>query len=134
MAMAVALRNLIVATLLVLTFVPVAAAQTGAVLTGVVHDEHGNPVPGAVLTLVDSTQNGTRVVVTDSRGAYLVDRLTYGRAYDLGVSHPQFRTSRLSASANEGDVAVNVAMHPRRGPLARLAFLSLRMVTFGTVR
>jgi hypothetical protein len=125
------IRNLIVAGLLVLGSVPAAAAQTGGVLTGVVHDGAGNPVPGVVLTIVDPAQPGARVVVTDQHGVYFIDRLDYGTAYDVEVSHPRFRKSRLQASANEGETGIQIALYPRRGRLVRLGLFSLRLLSLG---
>jgi hypothetical protein len=131
--MAGRIRNLIVALLLVLGIVPVAAAQTGGVLTGVVYDHAGNPVPGAVLTIIDPSQPGTRVAVTDLRGVYFVDRLDYGLEYDVDVSHPRYRKSHLHASANEGDTPVDISLQPQRNRLARFGLFSLRVVSLGFI-
>jgi hypothetical protein len=69
--MASSICNLIVTAVLMPGIVPAAAAQTGGVLSGVVSDRAGNPVRGAVLTIVDAEQQGARVVVTDERGVLL---------------------------------------------------------------
>ena len=125
------MRNLAGAVLLGLVTAPVAAAQTGAVLSGVVHDRAGNPVPGVVVTIVDPEKLGTRVVLTDQSGVYFVDRLHYGTAYAVDVSHPRFRKSRLKAVANEGEIPVHVTLDPRRTWLARLALFPLRVFRLG---
>jgi hypothetical protein len=56
-----------------LGFSSAAAAQTGAVLSGVVHDRVGEPVSGVVLTIVDPIEGDTRVVISDYRGMYFAD-------------------------------------------------------------
>ena len=129
--MARRIRNLVVAGVLMLAIVPAAAAQTGGVLTGIVHDRTGKPVPGVVLTIVDPEEQAVRVVVTDQRGVYFVDRLHYGRAYAVDVSHRRFRESRLQASANEGELPLDIALEPRRSRLARLGLFSLRVLRLG---
>jgi hypothetical protein len=129
--MASRIAKLIVAALLVLGIAPPATAQTGGVLTGVVHDRAGNPVPGVVVTIVDPAHPGARVVVTDQRGVYFIDRLEYGTGYAVEVSHPRFRKSRLQASANEGDTLVDITLDRRRHRLARLGLISLRVLRLG---
>jgi hypothetical protein len=125
------IRNLVGAVLLGLGTAPVAAAQTGAVLSGVVFDRAGNPVPGVVVTIVDPAKQGPRVVVTDQSGVYFVDRLHYGTAYAVDVSHPRFRKSRLQAIANEGEAPVHVTLNPRRAWPMRLALFPLRVFRLG---
>lgn len=125
------LRKLVGTLLFALLAVPAAAGQTGAVLSGVVHDRAGNPVSGVVLTIADPGKTETRVVVTDQRGAYFVDRLDYGTAYDVKVSHPHFRKSRVTARANEGEEPVPITLQPRRNPFARLASFSMRVLRLG---
>ena len=129
--MASTIRKVAGAAALVLTIVPAAAAQTGGVLSGVVHDGTGNPVAGVVLTIVDPEEPGARVVITDERGAYFVDRLHYGTPYAIDVSHPRFRKSRLQANANEGETPVYIALDRRRHRLTRLARFSLRVLRLG---
>lgn len=129
--MANRIRKLVGAALLVLVIVPPAAAQTGAVLSGVVHDRAGNPVPGVVLTIVDPAKPEARVVVSDQRGAYFVDHLNYGTPYAVDVSHPRFRKSRVRATANEGEIPVDITLHPRRTALVRLGLFPLRVLTLG---
>ena len=129
-AMARRIRYLIMAAF-VIGLASEAAAQTGAVLTGVVYDSAGNPVPGVVVTIVDPEQDGARVVVTDERGAYLVDRLRYATEYAVKVSHRDFRSSRLEASANEGEMPIDIVLQPRRSRLAQLGHFSLRVLRLG---
>ena len=125
------IRNLALAGVLVLVIVPAAAAQTGAVLTGLVQDRAGNPVPGVVLTIVDPEQPRARVVVTDQDGVYFIDRLDYGTSYAVDVSHPRFRRSRVQATANEGEAPVHITVDARRTRLGRLARFSLRVLRLG---
>jgi hypothetical protein len=125
--MRVNIRALIGAAALALCLAPAAAAQTGAVLSGVVHDRAGNPVPGVVMTVIDPTQRAVRVVLTDERGAYFVDRLDYGKPYYLQASHPRFRHSRVDASANEGETLVDVTLHGKRHVFTRVALFPLHL-------
>jgi hypothetical protein len=129
--MASRIRNLIVAASLVWGIAPEAAAQSGGVLTGVVYDRGGNAVPGVVLTIVDPERRGARVAVTDERGVYFVDRLHYGTAYAVDVSHRRFRKSRFQASANEGETPIDITLQPQRNRLARLGLFSLRVLRLG---
>lgn len=125
--------TLVATAVLVLAASSGAAAQTGAVLSGVVYDRAGDPVSGVVLTIVDSTQAGTRVVVSGQNGAYFVDRLHYGREYAVEASHPRFRKSRVRATANEGEAPVHITVAPRRTRLARAALFPLRVLSFGLI-
>ncbi len=125
------IRELVCGALLVLVIAPAAAAQTGGVLSGIVRDRSGNPVPGVVLTIVDPTKEEARTVVTDQRGAYLVDHLDYGTAYAVDVSHPGFRKSRMHASANEGETPVHITLAPRESLLKRVALFPFRVFRVG---
>lgn len=118
---------------LVLAFSSAAAAQTGAVLSGVVHDRTGDPVSGVVLTIVDPVKGDTRVAISDNRGAYFVDRLHYGVQYAVDVSHPRFRKSRVRARANEGETAVHIALVPPRSRFVTVALFPLRLLSFGLI-
>lgn len=125
--------TLVATAVLVLAFSSAAAAQTGAVLSGVVHDRAGEPVSGVVLTIVDPVKGETRVAISDSRGMYSVDRLHYGTQYAVDVSHPRFRESRVWASANEGDTAVDIALVPPRSRFVRVLLFPLRVLSFGVI-
>jgi hypothetical protein len=82
-------------TLLVLVFVAAVAlpatihaqgVQTG-VLSGIVKDPDGLPVPGATVTVTSPALQGERFVVTDQIGAYIIRGLppgTYTVRVDLG--------------------------------------------------
>lgn len=132
--------TLVAAAVLALGISPAASAQTGAVLSGVVYDRAGTPVPGVVLTVV-GPPNGdprpigaqVRVVVTDEQGAYLVDRLSYGREYAVHAQHPRFRKSRVQASANEGEAPLHITLAPPRSRLATVALMPLRVLSFGLI-
>jgi hypothetical protein len=120
-------------SVLVLAFSSAASAQTGAVLSGIVHDRAGGPVPGVVLTILDPDEGDTRVAISDSEGRYFVDRLHYGMHYRVDVSHPRFRNSRVQAIANEGDTAVDIALVPPRSRLASVVLFPLRVLSFGLI-
>jgi hypothetical protein len=90
-------------------------------------------VSGAVVTIMDSVEGDTRVAISDSRGMYFVDRLHYGTHYALDVSHPRFRKSRVWASANEGDTAVDIALAAPRSGFVRVLLFPLRVLSFGLI-
>lgn len=119
--------------MLVLAFSSTASAQTGGVLSGTVHDRTGTPVPGVVLTIVDPIKGDIRVTMSDSRGAYFVDRLHYGSQYRIDASHPRFRESRVEARASEGESAVDISLVPPRSRFARVALFPLRVLSFGLI-
>jgi hypothetical protein len=125
--------TLVTAAALLLTFSPAAGAQTGAVLSGVVHDRAGDPVAGVVLTVVDPVRGETRVVMSDERGMYFVDRLHYGFEYAVQVSHPRFRKSRVRANANEGETPVHITLAPPRSRFMTAALFPLRVLSFGYI-
>jgi hypothetical protein len=116
---------------LVLAFSSAAAAQTGAVLSGVVHDRAGEPVPGAVLTIVDPVAGDIRVAISDGGGMYFVDRLQYRVRYAVDVSHPRFRKLRVRATANEGDTPIHIALAAPRSRLVTIALFPLRVLSVG---
>jgi hypothetical protein len=109
----------------------VAEAQTAGVISGIVQDRTGQPVSGAVLTISDPARPVTRVVVTDLQGGYFVDHLHYGTAYDVDITHPRFRKSRLHTMANEGNIPVHIALEPRRSRLATIGHACLRVLRLG---
>jgi Carboxypeptidase regulatory-like domain len=109
------------------------AAQSGAVLSGNVHDSTGIPLPGVVVTVIDPVHAETRVVVTNQRGAYFLDRLHYGREYAVHVSHPRFRKSRVRASASEGDRSVDITLLSRRTRFARAILFPLHVLSLGLI-
>lgn len=125
------IQKLLGAALLVLGIAPAATAQTGGVLSGVVRDRAGNPVPGVVLTIVEDGKVATRTVVTDQRGVYFVDRLDYGAPYLLDVSHPRFRKSHVQASANEGETPVHITLAPQPRLLTRIVLFPVRLIRLG---
>lgn len=124
---------LVATAVLVLAFSSVAEAQTGAVLSGVVHNRAGEPVSGVVLTIVDPVTGETRLAIADSRGMYSVDRLHYDVRYAVDASHPRFRKSRVWATANEGDIPVHIALLPPRSRFVSALLLPLRVLSFGVV-
>lgn len=88
-----------------------AAAQSGPVHRGVVHDHRGTPLPGVVVTIAHPGQNAVRVVLTDLRGEYSVPELEHRTRYDIQVSHPEFRKTRLRAAPGD---RITVTLKPRR--------------------
>jgi hypothetical protein len=125
--------TLVATAVLALAFSSAAAAQMGAVLSGVVHDRTGEPVSGVVLTIVDSVTGNSRVAISDSHGVYFVDRLHYGVRYAVDVSHPRFRKSRVQAKANEGDTQIHIALTAPRSRLVSVALFPLRVLSFGVI-
>jgi hypothetical protein len=122
------------AAALALTFAPAAAAQTGAVLTGVVYDRTGAPLPGVVLTIVDPFKPEPRVVLSDSNGMYVVDRLVYGRTYAVDASHPRFSTGHVDARANEGETPVHITLKGRQNAFARVVLYPFRALGSGLMK
>ena len=125
--------TLVATAALVLAVSSTAAAQTGAVLSGVVHDRAGEPVSGVVLTIIDPITGDIRVAISDNRGMYFVDRLRYDVQYAVDVRHPRFRKSRVRARANEGETPVHVSLAPPRPRLVSVALFPLRILTFGAI-
>ena len=125
--------TLVATAVLVLAFSSAAAAQMGAVLSGVVHDRAGEPVSGVVLSVVDPAKGNTRVTISDSRGMYFVDRLHYGVQYAVDVSHPRFRKSRVRARANEGETPIHIALAPPRSRFINVALFPLRIFSLGAI-
>jgi hypothetical protein len=104
------IRSLVVAAAVVFGFATGTAAQSDP-LRGVVHDHTGTPVSGVVVTVEHPQRTVVRVVLTDLQGAYAVSELERGTRYNVHVSHPKFRRTRLKAAAGE---QVNVRLKPRR--------------------
>jgi hypothetical protein len=127
-------RAFFVPAALALAFAPAAAAQTGAVLTGVVYDRAGAPLPGVVLTIVDPSKPEPRVVLSDSNGMYVVDRLVYGRTYGVDASHPQFSAAHVNARANEGEIPVHITLENRQNPFARAVLYPFRALGSGLMK
>jgi Carboxypeptidase regulatory-like domain len=125
--------TLVGCAVLVLVFSSAAAAQTGAVLSGVVYDRTGEPVSGVVLTIIDPVTADIRVAISDHRGMYSVDRLQYAVQYAVDVRHPRFRKSRVRARANEGEIPFHIALASPRSRFVNAALFPLRVVTFGAI-
>src|SRR2546426_3198181 len=71
---------------------PVALGQsTRASLRGIVTDEKGGLLPGAVVTARNTETNQKSSVTADDSGYYLIPNLTPG-TYELTVDHPGFTT------------------------------------------
>src|SRR2546425_13146584 len=71
-------RSLLVACLSALIASPAGAQSTFATLTGTVLDSSGGVLPGVTITVTNTRTQGTRTVVTDDVGNYLVPNLDAG--------------------------------------------------------
>ena len=105
------IRGFVGAAAVVFGFTTGAAAQSMTVHTGIVRDHTGVPVAGVVVTVQHPQETAVRVVVTDLRGKYEVPELERGIRYTVQVSHPEFRKTRVQASAGDH---VTVQLKPRR--------------------
>ncbi|MEJ2862507.1 carboxypeptidase-like regulatory domain-containing protein [Actinomycetospora flava] len=86
---------------------PADAAAAGAgperVLLGRVHDHHGTPLPGAVVTLVDHRGAQTGRTSTSDEGSFRIDDLPTG-AYTLIAAAPGHEpTARSTTVSGRGD-------------------------------
>jgi hypothetical protein len=117
--MSARIRSLAMAAAVVFGIATGAAAQSNPI-QGVVHDATGTPVPGVVVTISHPQQATVRVVLTDLQGRYVVNELDPRTQYDVQVSHPKFRKTRVKAGAGD---EINVTLKPRRScrPAARQA-------------
>jgi TonB family protein len=74
-----------------------------ATLSGVIKSPGGSVMPGVTVTLTSTVMTGSRVIVTDAQGYYLLNDLAAG-TYEVNVTRPGFRTVtdqvRLSANQN----------------------------------
>ena len=79
--------TLVATAMLVLAFSLLATAQTGAVLSGVVHDRAGEPVSGVILTIVDPVEGDTAVdiAVAPPRSGFVRVLLFPLRVFSFGV-------------------------------------------------
>jgi hypothetical protein len=81
-----------------------ATAQQPALVSGVITDTTGRPLPGATISVV-SENGGRRTAVTDSTGRYRVDGLMPDR-YTLAASMAGFDTKVTEMSVSSGREAV----------------------------
>ena len=83
---------------------PATTAHTGNI-SGVVTDENGSPVAGAIVTV-----QGTNIsTVTDSAGRFLLENITAG-SYNLTVSGTGFENTTMPVTVTEGENSVVHAM------------------------
>jgi hypothetical protein len=104
------IRSTLLAAAVVFGLAMHAAAQP-APLQGEVRDQTGQPLPGVVVTVEHPEETAVRVVLTDLHGQYTVRGLDRSTRYDVEVSHPRFRKTRLEAAGGE---RVSVRLKPRR--------------------
>jgi hypothetical protein len=74
-------------------FAPAADAQTSASISGVVRDQSGGVIAGAVVTVRNLETMATRTTTSQSDGRYLVLALSSG-PYDVSVTYPGFKAFR----------------------------------------
>ncbi len=82
-------RSLILGLILCLS-ASFAAAQAGGSLTGTVKDPSGAVIPGATVTLMNTTLGNQNSVVTDGQGVYSFPNVPVGR-YDLSINLDGFK-------------------------------------------
>jgi len=83
---------------------------TSGALSGVVVDQTGAVVPGAVVEIADVAKGTTESSKTDSAGIYQFSFLRPGR-YTLKATHPGFQEERRSVSVQVGpSVTVNITL------------------------
>jgi Carboxypeptidase regulatory-like domain len=76
----------------------VAAAQAGGSLSGTVKDTSGGVIPGATVTLMNTTLGNQNVAITDGQGAYSFPNVPVGR-YNLTITLEGFKASRRTGVA-----------------------------------
>ena len=76
--------------------VPLAGAQTMAVLQGLVADTSGAAVPGVSVTVRGSATGFSSVAVSDREGRYRIPAIPAG-TYEVTTEMPGFRTVRIEA-------------------------------------
>jgi hypothetical protein len=81
---------------------PVAAQQTDARIVGIVTDPNGGVLPGAAVTVVNSSTGAVRSAVSDAQGRYTVTNLTPG-TYQVLVELSGFAPSRQNITVALGD-------------------------------
>src|SRR5438105_4692443 len=72
---------------------PLAAQTRTAMLEATVRDASGAVMPGATVTVVDSSTNQARTFSTDSQGFFRAPELPVG-TYDVRVDFPGFASHR----------------------------------------
>ncbi len=87
--------TLLLPALLICLLAPLAQAQYNASLRGVITDPQGAVVPGATLTLLNVSTNGSATSTTDTAGVYTFNALAAAH-YSLTIEHPGFKKKVLS--------------------------------------
>lgn len=109
------LRSLRLAVLAASVLILPAYASADARVHGVVHDQSGAVVPGAVVLLLDTATRQTISAVTNARGEFEVAGLSAG-SYELSASAAGFDTSREPmqlADTSDQSVAVTLRVAPQ---------------------
>jgi hypothetical protein len=90
-----------------------ARAQFGGSLSGTVQDPSGAIIPGAVVTLTNSSNQQVKTATTDSSGTYRFSELAPG-AYTLTGTAPSFGTATISNTsiAAETPRNINITLQP----------------------
>jgi hypothetical protein len=101
----------ILALLFITAFVPVAAAQTAATVSGTVHDPSGAVVPGVTVTARSGDTGLTRTTVTGPEGRFVIAQLppgTYEMRAELEGFKPHVRPQVQLAVAQS--LALNITL------------------------
>ncbi|HEV2322744.1 MAG TPA: TonB-dependent receptor [Terracidiphilus sp.] len=80
----------------VLALSPFAHAQDVASITGVVTDSTGALVPGAAVTLQNTTTGAAYKGITNSEGSYIISSVLPGPGYTLTISHAGFNSAVIT--------------------------------------
>jgi len=99
-------RLFTLALLAICARVPVASAQAGGSISGIIRDPSGAVVPGATLTLVNTALGTPFAATSDGQGAYAFPNVPVGR-YDLLVNLDGFKPIRRTGLA----VDINARLH-----------------------
>lgn len=85
-------------------------------LAGTVHDENGNPVAGAKLTVTSSnSKDVNETVTTDESGAFGVDVPNARWGYAIHVEHAGFSPSQIDVPTAASPVPISITLHPPFG-------------------
>ncbi|MGC2660603.1 MAG: TonB-dependent receptor [Bryobacteraceae bacterium] len=114
------LTAILAVTLLLMGALCLKAQVAQCSLTGTVTDPQGNRVPGALLTMIESSTGLTRTTVTNSQGTYLLTNLPDG-TYTTTVSKrgfEEFRIAQVEETVGR-TLTLNFSLHLARGRAER---------------
>lgn len=96
-------------------FAPLASGQsTNASIVGVVRDETGTGLPGAVVRVRNESTGFEAGTLTNVKGEYLLQQLPLGSPYTISISMIGYQSQRLTGfSLNQGDrIIQNIDLKP----------------------